>query len=864
MEVGAPRAPEITGVFISYSRTDGAEIAHQLRDKLTQHNVNVWLDTDQIRGGDSWTSELDAALSSCDVLLAVLTESSYKSGICRAEQLFAVEHGKRVIPVLTAPSVPRPTHLYGLNYRLFPEEQRALLADLDIAPKTPDPDLAPNHRHYSTVPDLPPNFVPRDEALFKLQALVFTEDEQHPAAVTAVAGMGGIGKSVLTASLCQDLAVRRAFPGGIAWITLGREWSGDSTAAMRHLATALGAVLRNEASALACQTRYQELVREKAALIVIDDVWDLSHLQPLLLSAPQSRFLFTTRDLGIARAVAARKHRAELLNSAEGRRLLAQSAGLQVERLPDEADAIVETCNGLALAIAQIGGTLRDRSAAAWRDVLDLLQTADITGFEELLPPGQRSFFKSLAVSVDQALPHMRDRYRSLAVMLEDDAVHCETLRTLWALNAAETRRTCSYLVERSLATWESPVDPDRGIRLHDLQLDYLRAVFPERTALSLIHEATRLSAPVINRDSRQYASQLIGRLLGGASIAGIDTFLERLQQGAPKPWLRPLYPSLRPPGAEVSRTFKGHSSRVNSVALSVNGMRAVSASADKTLKVWDLKSGRALRTLEGHSDSVSSVALTVDGMRAVSASADQTLKVWDLESGRTLRTLKGHSSRVNSVALTADGKRALSASADKTLKVWDLESGRTLRTLTSQFYEFRIVAVTADGKRAISLADSKERTIWDLENGRELRHLGGIEDWEGYVTSVALTADGKRAISASPKFRNYSHEDDPDEYTPGTLKVWDVESGRLLDRREGYYDSVTSVALRGDGTRVVSASDDNTLAVCDLESRRTLATFHCDSSVLCCSYNLALVIAGDALGQVHVLQLEENTRQTN
>ena len=79
-------------------------------------------------------------------------------------------------------------------------------------------------------------------------------------------------------------------------------------------------------------------------------------------------------------------------------------------------------------------------------------------------------------------------------------------------------------------------------------------------------------------------------------------------------------------------------------MAVSPDGRRAVSASDDKTLKVWDLESGRELRTLQGHSDWVNGVAVSPDGRRAVSASDDKTLKVWDLETGRELRTLEGHS----------------------------------------------------------------------------------------------------------------------------------------------------------------------------------------------------------------------------
>ena len=72
---------------------------------------------------------------------------------------------------------------------------------------------------------------------------------------------------------------------------------------------------------------------------------------------------------------------------------------------------------------------------------------------------------------------------------------------------------------------------------------------------------------------------------------------------------------------------------------------------------------------------------MTADGKRAISASLDHTLKVWDLETGRELRTLAGHSASVLGVAVTVDGKRAVSASEDKTLKVWDLETGLPLAT---------------------------------------------------------------------------------------------------------------------------------------------------------------------------------------
>jgi hypothetical protein len=118
---------------------------------------------------------------------------------------------------------------------------------------------------------------------------------------------------------------------------------------------------------------------------VVDDVWNLGHLQPLLVDAPRSRFLFTTRDTGIARAVASRKYSANLLSIEEARDLLARRAGIAVERLPPEADQLIRQRGDLAAAVSQVGASLQDLSPDEWRDTLEALERADITGIEE--PP---------------------------------------------------------------------------------------------------------------------------------------------------------------------------------------------------------------------------------------------------------------------------------------------------------------------------------------------------------------------------------------------------------------------------------------------------------------------------------------------
>ncbi|MFB3133774.1 MAG: NB-ARC domain-containing protein, partial [Rhodothermales bacterium] len=147
------------------------------------------------------------------------------------------------------------------------------------------------------------------------------------------------------------------------------------------------------------------------------------------------------------------------------------------------------------------------------------------------------------------------------------------------------------------------------------------------------VGQALRLSAHVLAADETQLACQLYGRLLPLES-EGAQVLREGIAQAQSSPWLRALNPALTPPGGSELQTFSGHQDWVNAVAITPDGTRAVSASWDKTLKVWDLTTGIEQQTLSGHQSLVTAVAITPDGTRAVSASWDQTLKVWDLTTG--------------------------------------------------------------------------------------------------------------------------------------------------------------------------------------------------------------------------------------
>jgi WD40 repeat protein len=285
-------------------------------------------------------------------------------------------------------------------------------------------------------------------------------------------------------------------------------------------------------------------------------------------------------------------------------------------------------------------------------------------------------------------------------------------------------------------------------------------------------------------------------------------------------------------------RDLVGHTLRVTACAVIADRRRVISASDDRTLKIWDLDSGQVLATLEGHVKGVSACAVTSDGRRGVSASRDRALKVWDLENGNVLATLTAHDARVNGCAFTPNGRHVISASADRTLKIWDLESGRVLATLEGHTRPVNACVVTPDGQRIVSASADGTLKIWDFEGGRMLATLKGHQLG---VNACVVMPDGRRVVSAS---------------SDRTLRIWDLESEQLLSVLEGHAGDVRACAVTGDGRRVISASDDRTLKVWDLETGRVLSTleshaFKVSSCVVTADGGYVVSASGDRMLKV-------------
>lgn len=245
-------------------------------------------------------------------------------------------------------------------------------------------------------------------------------------------------------------------------------------------------------------------------------------------------------------------------------------------------------------------------------------------------------------------------------------------------------------------------------------------------------------------------------------------------------------------------RVLKGHTGRVLSVAWSPDQRWAISGSSDNTLRLWDVKKGTCLRVLEGHKDSILSVAWSSDQRFALSGSGDKSMRLWDAATGRCLRVFDGHTGSVYCLAFSADHRRALSGSDDKTVRLWDLENGRCLGVLEGHTSAIRSVAWSGDQSFALSGASYTVR-LWDLETGNCLRVLEGHMN---FVRSLEWSADQRHALSGS---------------FDKTVRLWDIESGACLRVFEGHSDAVRSVAWSSDQRNAFSGDQGGHVYVWDL-----------------------------------------------
>ncbi|MFN9993988.1 MAG: protein kinase domain-containing protein, partial [Phycisphaerales bacterium] len=305
-------------------------------------------------------------------------------------------------------------------------------------------------------------------------------------------------------------------------------------------------------------------------------------------------------------------------------------------------------------------------------------------------------------------------------------------------------------------------------------ELERDRARTSAQSALAAQQLAER-RANEIDRNAYVANVQIAGEYLQQGDIKRLRERVEESKDSVHKNW---EWAWLDAGSDESLVAMSGHESWVYSAKFSADGNRVVTASDDKTARLWDAQSGKELAILRGHEGEVITATFSPDGTRVVTALLDKTARVWDPQSGKELAILRGHENYLTSATFSPDGTRVLTASWDKTARVWDPQSGKELAILRGHEGSVTFATFSPDGTRVLTASNETSARVWDAQSVNDLDILRGHESW---VTSATFSPDGARVVTAS---------------NDKTARVWDAQSGKELAILRGHKDDVSSATF--------------------------------------------------------------------
>ncbi len=281
------------------------------------------------------------------------------------------------------------------------------------------------------------------------------------------------------------------------------------------------------------------------------------------------------------------------------------------------------------------------------------------------------------------------------------------------------------------------------------------------------------------------------------------------------------------------------HPAGVNHARFSPDGNLVVTGSKDGKGRIWEWSTGRNLIPPLVHKQSILRVSFSPDGSLVITTSRDHCAGIWDAKTGERLHHLH-HKGSVTQAAFSPNGQKVITASSDAKAAIWEARSGKKIFTL-QHGRGIHHAEFSPDGNLAVTASDDGTAQVWNVSTGEKasppLKHdLGAV-----YAT---FSADSRRVATASwsptgrvwdavagneitppldHKYCQYSVKFSPDgRYVvtaggDGTARVWDSRSGKQVIQSFQHSHLVMYASFSPDGHRVLTASEDGTARLWDI-----------------------------------------------
>ena len=270
---------------------------------------------------------------------------------------------------------------------------------------------------------------------------------------------------------------------------------------------------------------------------------------------------------------------------------------------------------------------------------------------------------------------------------------------------------------------------------------------------------------------------------------------------------------------------LNAHEGGCASILFEYNSSKLITGGQDRSVKVWDTNTGSISSNLYGCLGSVLDLTITHDNRSVIAASSSNNLYVWDLNSGRVRHTLTGHTDKVCAVDVSKISSRhVVSAAYDRTIKVWDLVKGYCTNTIIFHS-NCNALSFSMDGQTIFSGHVDGNLRLWDIQTGKLLSEVAAHSH---AVTSISLSRNGNVVLTSG---RDNLHN------------LFDVRSLEVCGTLRATGNRVASNWSRScispDDNHVAAGSADGSVYIWSISKGDIVSTLkEHNSSVLCCTWS--------------------------